>query len=65
MKPFTDHFSLARKTITLCLLVAFVVSNVVAVRTLAGGSNETSSNALAYATFTTDLTQLGHEGRLR
>ena len=62
---FTNHFSLARKTISLCLLAAFVVTNVVAVRTLAGNGSTASSNVLASATFTTDLTQLGHEGRLR
>ena len=60
---FTNHFSLARKTISLVLLAAFVVTNVVAVRTLAGNGSTTSSSASA--TFTTDLTQLGHEGRLR
>ena len=59
MKPFTDHFSLIRKTISLYLLVAFVFTNVVVVTTLA----TTSSNESA--TFTTDLTQLGREGRLR
>ncbi|HVF31007.1 MAG TPA: S8 family serine peptidase, partial [Pyrinomonadaceae bacterium] len=59
MKPFTDHFSFARKTISLLLLVAFAFSNVVAVATA------TTSTETAITTFTTDLTQLGREGRLR
>jgi hypothetical protein len=61
MKPFTDHFSLARKTISFCLIVAFAFTNVVALETL----GMTSSNESALATFTTDLTQLGRQGRLR
>src|SRR5687768_14485470 len=61
MKPFTDHFSFTRKTISLCLIVAFVFTNIVAVKTIATSSSNTS----AFATFTTDLTQLGREGRLR
>src|SRR5688572_31862644 len=65
MKLFTDHFSFARKTISLLLLVAFIATNVVAVRTLAGGGSTSSSNASAATAFTTDLTQLGHNGRLR
>jgi ATP-dependent Clp protease ATP-binding subunit ClpA len=65
MKLLTNHFSLARKTISLCLLAAFVATNVVAVRTLAGNGLIISSDASATAAFTTDLTQLGQLGRLR
>src|ERR1044072_2959948 len=61
MKPLTDHFSLTRKTISLFLLVAFAMTNVVSVSILAAGT----SNDPARTTFTTDLTQLGREGRLR
>ena len=43
MKPFTDHFSSLRKTISLLLIVAFVFSNVVAVQTFAATSIETCS----------------------
>jgi ATP-dependent Clp protease ATP-binding subunit ClpA len=62
MKPFTDHFSFVRKTISLCLIAAFVFTNVVAVRTLGADVSKTQP---ATATYTTDLTQLGRQGRLR
>src|SRR4030095_7177354 len=62
MKRFTDHFSFVRKTISLFLLTAFVLTNVVAVQVFAGGGGTTKP---ASAAFTTDLTQLGREGRLR
>ena len=58
MKPLTDHFSFARKTISLLLVAGFILSNIVVFG--AGGKNESAA-----ATFTTDLTQLGREGRLR
>ena len=61
MKPFKDHFSLTRKTISLFLLVAFAMTNVVSVSILAADT----SNDPTGSTFTTDLTQLGREGRLR
>src|SRR5215212_3458977 len=62
MKPFTDHFSFVRKTISLCLLVTFVLTNVGAIQIMAADANSTRAAA---ATFATDLTQLGREGRLR
>src|SRR5215204_6019597 len=61
MKSFTDHFSFIRKAISLCIITAFVFTNIVAVRTLAA----TSSTGSTLSTFSTDLTQLGREGRLR
>ena len=60
MKPFTDHFSFIRKTITLCLIMTFVLSNVTGLVLAAG-----NESVPAFATFTTDLTQLGRQGRLR
>ena len=63
MKPFTDHFSFARKTISLCLIAAFVLTNVLAVHIF--GSEFHGNDSAASASYTTDLTQLGREGRLR
>src|SRR6187551_1704096 len=62
MKPFIDHFSFARKTISLCLIAAFVLTNILAVHIF---GSEFNWNKSATASFTTDLTQLGREGRLR
>src|SRR5829696_300019 len=61
MKPFTDHFSFARKTISLFLLVAFVMTNIGAIQIMAANASHTAP----FASYTTDLTQLGREGRLR
>nr|MBA3351660.1 hypothetical protein [Blastocatellia bacterium] len=65
MKPQTDQFSFFRKAISLYLLATFVLTNGAAVQTLAVNPAETDRTATPFLTFTTDLTQLGREGRLR
>ena len=64
MKLLTNH-SILSKAISLTLLYTFIFTNIVAVGAFAANNNESSSNSSATASFTTDLTQLGRDGRLR
>src|SRR5687768_777779 len=57
MKPFTDKISFLRKAISICLLITIAFSNALM---LQAGTDRPHVAAL-----TTDLTQLGRQGRLR
>lgn len=57
----TIRTTIFRKTVSLAILAALLFSNAAAVSALANATNELS----AQSGFTTDLTQLGREGRLR
>ena len=50
---------------SLALLYSFIFTNIVAVGAFAANKNESSSTSSAISRFTTDLTQLGRDGRLR
>ena len=65
MKPLTRNTSILSKAISLTLLYSFFFTNIVAVGAFAANRSETSSNSPAVTRFTTDLTQLGRDGRLR
>ena len=64
MKLLTNHSILSR-AISLTLLYSFIFTNIVAVGAFASSKTESPSNSSATARFTTDLTQLGRDGRLR
>jgi hypothetical protein len=64
MRLLTKNSSIS-KAISLTLLYSFILTNIVAVGAFASSKNESSSNSSATARFTTDLTQLGRDGRLR
>src|SRR5438874_12916189 len=60
-------FSLAttRRLASIAVLASFVFSNVFAVYAIGGGDTKVVTKSPATAKYTTDLTQLGREGRLR
>ena len=58
-------FSIARRAAVLIVLASFVFSNAIAVSAAAGDTQQSAASASALAKYTTDLTQLGREGRLR
>src|SRR5580765_3454763 len=58
-------FSKLRQAATLVLVASFVLSNAIAIGAAAGDIKPAVINASALAKYTTDLTQLGREGRLR
>ena len=62
MKISIYGFSTTRRFAAIAILASFVFSNVFAINALRGGQMTVSS---ATAKYTTDLTQLGREGRLR
>ena len=53
-----------RKTVSLLLLSSFLFTNVAAAEILTGDERQISSDTRNNVSFTTDLTQLGREGRL-
>ncbi|MEK7856830.1 MAG: hypothetical protein AAB288_12125, partial [Acidobacteriota bacterium] len=57
--------SILKRAMSLALLYSFVFTNIAAVGAFASNRNETPSAASAITSFTTDLTQLGRDGRLR
>ena len=65
MRLLTKNSSILSKAISLTLLYSFIFTNIVAVGAFAANKNESPSNSSATARFTTDLTQLGRDGRLR
>ncbi|MGB7209446.1 MAG: hypothetical protein WBD27_12350, partial [Pyrinomonadaceae bacterium] len=65
MRLLTKNSSILSKAISLTLLYSFILTNIVAVGAFAANNNQTSSNSSATSRFTTDLTQLGRDGRLR
>ncbi|HEX2640010.1 MAG TPA: S8 family serine peptidase, partial [Pyrinomonadaceae bacterium] len=65
MKLSQNKTSFLKKTISLALLCSFAFSNFIAVEALAATASQPASETFSTATFTTDLTQLGRDGRLR
>ena len=65
MKLSQNKTSFLKKTISLALLCSFAFSNFIAVEVLAATASQPASETFSTATFTTDLTQLGRDGRLR
>ena len=64
MRLLTKNTSILSKAISLTLLYSFIFTNIVAVGAFAANKTYTPSNSSATARFTTDLTQLGRDGRL-
>ena len=56
---------LTKKAVSLTLLLSLVITNAFAVRPVSGTGNKASNTPTSSAIYTTDLTQLGRQGRLR
>src|SRR6266700_2482593 len=56
---------LTRQTVSLTLLLSLIITNAFAVLPVTGNAKQSISASTALAIYTTDLTQLGREGRLR
>jgi subtilisin family serine protease len=65
MKISLFSFSTTRRFAAVAILASFVFSNVFAQSVLRGSHSNGMSKSSAMAKYTTDLTQLGREGRLR
>src|SRR5687768_4623795 len=65
MNVSTRKTSILRRATTLALLYSFLITNIVAVGALASNPLKPPSAASALTSYTTDLTQLGRDGRLR
>src|SRR4051812_17487410 len=65
MNQTRNHISLLKKTISLALLYSFIFTNLMTVGVFAADAGQASSNAVESSKLTTDLTQLGRQGRLR
>ncbi len=69
MKVSVNKFSILKRTASLALLASLLFSNAFAVTALLDDTRsdikKVAANASAIAKYTTDLTQLGREGRLR
>src|SRR5438270_12132341 len=61
----TMKISILRRATVFVVIASFVLSNAIAVSVFAGDNQNVASKASALATYTSDLTQLGREGRLR
>src|SRR5438067_1762193 len=58
-------FAMTRRFASIAILASFVFSNALAVNVLRGDNKNVPARSSATAKYTTDLTQLGREGRLR
>src|SRR5204863_6319591 len=65
MRLLLSKFSRLRQAATLVIVASFVMSNAIAIGAAAGDIKTAVVNASAWTKYTTDLTQLGREGRLR
>ncbi len=65
MRLSLKNIVILKKAISLALLYSFTFTNLAAVRAFASDTNETPAYSTPTTRFTTDLTQLGRQGRLR
>jgi hypothetical protein len=65
MKVMSTKFSIMQRIASIAVLASFLLTNAFAVGTFRNDTIRVVSNSLATAKYTTDLTQLGRQGRLR
>src|SRR5258706_8964460 len=65
MKISIFGFATTRRFAAIAILASFVFSNAFAVGAIRGDKTNVAATSSATAKYTTDLTQLGREGRLR